>query len=335
MAKYQLIAVNYNELSMWVYEELLPWLAEREVDLILAHCITEEEVIAQAKKTDMYLAYKFKVTPNIINALPQLKLIMSSGIGYDHIDVPAATQQGIVVTNAATHCVEDVAELTLSLILACARKLVRLDRAARQGQWRPDIQPVHRFRGQTVGLVGFGNIARALAWRAQGIGLRVVAYSRTVPADALRKMGVEPVGLDQLLTQSDFVSLHWVLNEQTRHSFGQEQIKLMKPTAFFINTSRGGLIDETALINALKESRIAGAGLDVLEQEPPDPGNPLLAMDNVIITAHSAASTVEAPRDWLAEWQRIIEAFLAGRWPINVVNPEVQPKVPLIKVEET
>jgi phosphoglycerate dehydrogenase-like enzyme len=109
----------------------------------------------------------------------------------------------------------------------------------------------------------------------------------------------------------------------------------MKPTAYIINTSRGGLIDETALINALKEGRIAGAGLDVLEQEPPDPGNPLLAMDNVTITAHSAASTVEAPRDWLAEWQQIIEAFLAGRWPINVINPDVQPKVSLTKVAET
>jgi D-3-phosphoglycerate dehydrogenase len=316
---------------MWVYDELRPWLADRDVGLTLAKCATERDIIEGAQDADMYLAYKFPVTRQVIAALPNLKLLMSSGIGYDHIDVEAATEHHVVVTNAATHCVEDVAELTLSLILACGRKLCRLDRAAEGGQWRPDVQPVYRFRNQTLGLIGFGNIARSLAWRAKGIGLRVLAYSRSVPPDEIRKQGVEPVGQETLLSESDFVSLHWVLSEETKHSFGEKQIESMKPTAYLINTSRGGLIDESVLSKALERGRIAGAGLDVLEVEPPTPDNPLLMMENVIVTAHSAAHTVEAPRDWLGEWQVIIESFLAGRWPINVVNPSVRAKVPLRK----
>jgi D-3-phosphoglycerate dehydrogenase len=331
VAQFQLFAANYNESAMWVYDKLRRWLADRDTELVLRQCATEDEVIRQAQGADMYLAYKFPISRKIVAALPRLKLLMSSGIGYDHIDVPAATDYGIVVTNAATHCVEDVAEHTLSLILACARKLCYLDSAAQRGEWRPDVHPVFRFGNQTVGLVGFGNIARALAWRARALGFRVMAYSRSVPADEIRQQAVQPVGLEDLLRESDFVSLHWVLDEDTHHSFGERQFRLMKPTAYLINTSRGGLVDEAALINALQASWIAGAGLDVLEQEPPRRDNPLLKMSNVMVSAHSAAHTVEAPHDWLGEWQTIIEAFLAGVWPINVVNPDVEPKVSLKK----
>ena len=331
MAQFQLFAANYNKVVMWVYEDLRRWLADRGVELVLAQCATQDEVIERARHADIYLAYKFRVTRRIIASLPRLKLLMASGSGYDHIDVPAATDHGVVVTCGATYNVEDVAEHAVALILACGRKIRFLERAVRQGQWSCGglAQPRHRFRGQTVGLIGFGKIGRAVAWRARGLGFQVLAHDPYVPANEITEEGGEPVSLEELLQRSDFVSLHLRLNDETRHLLGEEEIQAMKPTAYVINTSRGGVIDEAALVRALEEGRIAGAGLDVLEQEPPSLDNPLLAMDNVIVTGHAAGSTVESTEDWQNEWRRVIEDFLADRWPINVVNPDVQPKVPL------
>ena len=325
----KLAAINYNKAVMWVYEGLEKWLAERDVELVLAECKTEEEAIAAAATAEMFIAYKFQVTRRVLSALPNLKLLISSSIGYDHIDVQAATDCGIVVTNPATHCVEDVVEINLGLVLALARKLCILAKASRQGKWRPDIQPIHRFCNLTVGIAGFGKIGRAFAWRVKALGFRVLACSKSVPPEEIEKQGIEPVGFEEMLRRSDFVSLHLALNDRTRHSLGEDQLKLMKPTAYIINTSRGGLIDEPALIKALQEGWIAGAGLDVLETEPPDRKNPLLNMDNVIMTAHSAANTVEAPQAWVSEWKQIIEEYLSGLWPINVLNPEVKPKAKL------
>ena len=177
--------------------------------------------------------------------------------------------------------------------------------------------------------MGFGKIGRAFAWRAKALGFRVIACSASVPAEEMENEGIEPVEFEALLRRSDFVSLHLALNNRTRHRLGEDQLKLMKPTAYVINTSRGALIDEPALIRALRDGWIAGAGLDVLEPEPPDRDNPLLDMENVLVTAHSAANTVEAPQAWVKEWKQIIDAYLRGRWPINLLNPEVKPRIPL------
>jgi len=336
MAQFQLFAANYNKDAMEVYENLRCWLADRDVGLVLAQYTAEDEVIERAKNADICLAYRFKVTRKAIASLPRLKLLMASGSGYDHIDVQAATDHGVVVTNAATHNIEDVAEHTLALILTCGQKICFLDSAVQQGNWSCALlaQPIHRMRGQALGIIGLGKIGQAVAWRANGLGFRVLAYDPYVPDNEIKKAGVKPVGLEELLQRSDFVSLHLRLNEETRHILSEKQLRAMKSTAYVINTSRGGVIDEAALIRALKEGWIAGAGLDVLEQEPPNQDNPLLTLKNVVVTGHSAASTVEAEQDWLEEWKKIIEDFLAGWWPINVVNSEVQPKVSLRKRPE-
>lgn len=329
MPKHHLIAANYNEGTMWAYDRLRHWLEERQVAFTLAKCASDAEVIARAQDANIFLAYKYPITRAIIQALPDLRLLMSSGSGYDHIDVTAATEHGVVVTNAPLHNVEDVAEHTLALILACARKLPRIERAARRGEWRPNVQPVHRLQGKTAGLIGFGNIARALTWRLRGIGMRVLVYSRSASAEAIIAAGAQPAELDTLLGESDFVSLHLISIESTRRILGEREFALMKPTAFVINTSRGDLIDELALIDALQTGRIAGAGLDVLAQEPPSPENPLLTIENVLISGHSAASTVEATDGWVQEWLTTLGDFLDGYMPTTVVNRGVQPRAPL------
>ena len=331
MSQHQLFAANYNQNVMWVYEDLERWLTERGVDFLLAKCVNEDEVITRAKDADIYLAYKFRVTRKVISALPRLKLLISSGSGYDHIDVQAATDHGVLVTNAAAYNVEDVAEHALTLILACGRKLRAVERLSRQGHWQCGalVQPTHRFVGQTVGLIGYGKIGKALAWRARALGFYVLVYDPYIPVEVIREQGAEPAGLEELLRRSDFVSLHLRVTEETKHLLGEEQLKAMKPTAFLVNTSRGAVINEEALMRAIQEDWIAGAGLDVLEQEPPDLDNPLLDMDNVMVTGHAAGTSAEGVQDWQNEWRTIIEDFIAGRWPINVVNPEVQPKAAL------
>ena len=331
MPRLEMFAANYNDSVMWVYNDLSEWLTERGVSLNLANCATEEEVMDRAREADIYLAYRFPVTRQVIEALPQLRLLMSSGSGYDHIDVQAATDNGVVVTSTATYNVEDVAEFAILLMLACARRLWHLERAVRgeEPQEGHLVQPAHRLHGQSLGVIGFGNIGRAVAWRARGLGLRVLAYDPYVPEETMRELDVEPIDLAELLRRADFVSPHLRLNDETRHLISHGELAGMKHTAYLINTSRGGVVDEAALIKALQEGRIAGAGLDVLESEPPEPGHPLLAMDNVMVTGHAAGSTEEGIQNWLGEWKTILSDLLKGSWPINVVNPQVVPRVPL------
>ncbi len=319
----QVFAANYERDVMWAYDLLRQELAARDIALALAECQTEKEVIAHALGAEIYLAYRLPVTRQVLQQLPRLGLVISSGSGYDHIDVAAASELGIPVCNAATYNVEDVAEHALLLILACARKLRLLEAQVRAGVWplAPRAQPRHRFRDKMLGLIGFGNIGRALAWRARGIGIRVLVCDPYLPVEDIRAAGCERADSETLLACSDYVSLHLRLNENTRHYMGERQFAQMKPGAYFINTSRGGLVDERALIAALERGHLAGAGLDVLEKEPPDPDNPLLDMDNVIVTGHTAGSTVESIRALVNEWLSIIDSYRSGERLVNLVNP--------------
>ncbi len=317
-------AANFEKDVLWAYELLREQLATRGMELRLEQCSTEDEVIARAAGAEIYLAYRFPVTRRVIENLPELRLIVASGSGYDHVDVAAATERGIAVCNSATYNVEDVAEHTLLLILACARKLRLLEEQVRAGVWplAPRAQPRYRYAGKTLGLMGFGKIGRALAWRARGIGLRVVVFDPFISEKEIVAADCEPATRERVLSEADFVSLHLRLSAETRHSFGAAELALMKPSAYFVNTSRGGLVDEGALIAALKEGRIAGAGLDVLEQEPPARDNPLLFMENVIVTGHTAGSTVESIHALVAEWLSVMDSFRAGARPVNLVNPQ-------------
>src|SRR4030042_3882283 len=268
---------------------------EKGIDFVKVIYKTDEEVIAATSDADAVITGAR--SRNVIEKLSKCKLIHSSAIGYDAIDVKAATEPGICVSTPADYCLEEVSDHAMALLLSCARKITRQDNAVRAGKWdsvgKPEFRtkiwpPMFRLKGQTLGLIGFGRIPRTLVPKAKGFGLRVIAYDPYVTGDIAAELGVELVDLDHLLRESDYVSVHTALTPETKHILGLEQFKNMKPTAYLINATRGPLIDETSLYIALSEGYIAGAGLDVTDTEPPSLNNPLFKLDNVIFTAHSA-----------------------------------------------
>jgi D-3-phosphoglycerate dehydrogenase len=254
---------------------------------------------------------------------------MQCTVGYDRVDVAAATRHGVLVANSPFFCIEEVSDHAVMLLLACARKLPHQLHAFRRHGWhRPaaveQMGAVHRVRGQTLGFVAFGKIARRTAEKMAGFGMTYLAYDPyLVPAD-VRPWNVELVPLDELCRRSDFVSMHGLLNESTRRMFGEAQFRAMKPSAYFVNTSRGGTVDEAALVRALREGRIAGAGLDVLEQEPPDPDSPLLSLTNVLLTPHTAGYGEESLADDCRHSVDQVVRFLEGQWPETLINPDVK-----------
>jgi D-3-phosphoglycerate dehydrogenase len=260
----------------------------------------------------------------VIQGLDRCRIIARYGVGIDTIDLAAATERGIVVTNVPDYCVGEVSDHAIALLLALARRLPKLLRATSAGRWQPmEAKPVHRLQGQTLGLVGFGRIAREVGRKAQALGLRVVATDPWVDAETLAAAGVESRELDELLSEADFVSLHAPLTDETRHLIDRRTLGLMKPTSYLVNTSRGGLVDTAALRAALGEGRLAGAGLDVLESEPPEDGEPLLSAENVIVTPHTSFYSEESLVEMRRKCTAQVIAVLEGRRPDYPVNPEV------------
>ena len=299
-------------------------------------CATEEELISACSEADAVIGLGIRITPGysfspkVIENLNKCRLIALTGIGYDNVDVTAATEKGICVTNVPYYCLEEVSDHTMALILACARKFYQLLPDIRRGKWSTQadylsaLKPLHRLSGQTLGLIGLGNIASTLVPKAKAFGFKVIVYSPHVSEKLFKKLQVESVGLDQLLEESDFVSIHTALTSETKHMLGLEQFKKMKSTAYLINTARGELVDEEALCVALSEGLIAGAGLDVLNTEPPSPNNALLMLDNVLITGHFAYYSEES-REELFMWPwKEVARVLQGKWPHGLVNAEVK-----------
>ncbi len=305
------------------------------IDFIKAPCKTEEEIITAASDAGAVITGLQPFGRKVIEKLSKCKLIHSIGIGYEGIDVKAATEQGICISTPADYCLEEVSDHAMALILSCARKITRLDKAVRAGKWdspeKREIRaklypPMFRLRGQTLGLIGFGNIPRTLVPKAKGFGLRVIVSDPYVSSKVGEKYGVELVDLDYLLGNSDYISIHAALTPETHHLLGLEEFKKMKSTAYLVNTARGPLVDQEALNVALRQSYIAGAGLDVLETESVNLDHPLLELDNVILTAHSAhyseSSASEIRRRPFEEISRIIDK----RWPHCLLNPQVKDK---------
>ena len=293
-------------------------------DVLVAAAGTEEELVRLAPQADAVLTCWKPVTPAVLDAAPRCRVVARYGIGLDNIAVAHATRLGIMVTNVPGFCVEEVSDHALALILACGRQVVAFARATRAGRWEQGSRPpLRRLRGQTVGLIGFGAIARALAAKARGLGLRVVAFTPRLPPDALGPLGTVTNDLDELLRAADYVSVHVPLTDETRGLIGARQLAAMKPTAYLINTSRGAVVDEAVLYRALTEGGIAGAALDVLDQEPPAPGHPLLALDNVIVTPHVAFSSEEAIATLQRRAAEQVATVLRGGLPEHLVNPEV------------
>ena len=272
------------------------------------------------------------ITAEVIRGLRRCKVISAAGIGVDKVDVEAATEAGIPVTNVPDIFTEEVADQAFMLLLAVNRKLLYCHQMATSGRWAQayaGLGSMPKIHGSTLGLVAFGNIARAVARRAQGFGMRVLAYDPFVEPATMTGLGVEPRSLDDLLRESDFVSVHAPHTKGTHHLMGEAQFALMKRSAVFVNTGRGKVVDEPALIRALEAGAIAGAGLDVLEEEPPDPDNPLLKMSNMVITPHMASYSNEANDARRRRVGQEIAAVLTGKRPRNVVNKSVLERLAL------
>lgn len=290
---------------------------------------TDIEFLEAVRDADAIINQKQSITRTVIEGLEKCKVIAHVGVGTEKTDVPAATELGIPVTNVPDTFIDEVADHTMALILGTYRRLTLMDNMVRDGRWieaRPYLYRFPRLMGQTLGLISFGHVARAVATRAAPFGMRILAYDPYVEELSISAYGAEPVGLTELLQRSDIVSMHAPGTEETYHMLTEEHFRLMKPQALFINDGRGSTVNENALIRALEEGWIAGAGLDVFEQEPPDPENPLLQMKNVLLTAHVASASARfAPKRRRRVGQEIA-LVLTGRWPMACVNPSVLDK---------
>ena len=286
---------------------------------------TPDQFLPEAEDCDALLnTYAGPITADVMARMPRCRIIARYGIGVDTIDLAAATEAGIIVTNNPTYCIEEVAEHTMALLLAAARKVAFYERLVRGGRWElPPGKPLYRLVGQTLGLVGFGNIARAVAIRAAAFGLRIVYSDPFVRAGQFDAPG-DKRELAELLAEADFVSLHPPLNADTRGMMNDDAFAQMRPRAVLINCSRGPVVDTTALVRALDAGRLASCALDTTDPEPlPDP-HPLRGRENVIITPHAAWYSEQAMVGLQAGAPNEVRRVLTGQWPVNVVNPAVK-----------
>ena len=273
-----------------------------------------------------------RLDADVISKLEKCVVIGLASVGVDMVDVAAATRAGIVVTNTPDVFIEEVADHAMMLLLAAARRTKQMDAFAHGGDWhkgRPLLNHIPRLMGQTLGLVSFGNVARCTAKRAKAFGMHVAAYDPYVSELTISEHGVEPVAFGELLERSDYVSVHSPHNEETEHLLDAAAFERMKEGVVIVNTARGPIIDEAALIDALRRGKVGAAGLDVLEQEPPAPDNPLLAMDNVLVTPHVASATSRMRPTARRRVGHEVAMVLRGKWPMSCVNPTVLPKTPL------
>jgi D-3-phosphoglycerate dehydrogenase len=281
----------------------------------------EQTLISLARDADAIGTNWAPVTANVIRAASRCKTVARFGIGLDNISVPTATGLGIPVTNVPDYCVSEVSDHALALLLAAARNVAFFHARTKAGEYNLSAgPPMRRLSGMTLGLIGFGHIARALFPKARALGMTVIANTRRLDDCGT---GCTMVPLDELLVRSDFVSLHAPLTDSTRHMISGPQLARMKPTAWLINTSRGGLIDNAALEAALAAGRIGGAALDVFEPEPPDLSDALYKNERVIVTPHAAFVSAESLHELRLRASRQIADALEGKRPANVVNPEV------------
>ena len=307
-----------------------------------------EEIIPRVEDCDALFAISVSLPEAVVSSLSRCRVISRLGTGTDKIDVAMATRKGILVTNVPYFCVEEQADHTMALMLAMARKLPQMAQAMAEGAWshsKRQSRSNQRLSTQNLGLIGFGNSAKATAQRARGFGMRVIATRRNMkaPRHEADNLGVEMVSLDTLLSESDYVSLHLPLSSETYHMLDEAELGKMKPGAYLINTSRAALVDEMALVKALREGRLSGAGLDTFEginpftEDETPPEHPLLELDNVVLTPHVGAYSVQASQDVSRGGVQNVVSVLSGHLPLaeNIVNPSVTPRVPLADYDDS
>jgi len=301
--------------------------ALQDLDAEIVECpATEEGFIAAAPHADAVYAKGMRFSAAMINALTKCRHIALGTVGVDYVDVAAATAKGIPVTNCPDTFIEEVADHAMMLLLATHRRCIEQDRMVRQGRWtegRPQLLRIPRLMGLTLGFIAFGRVARATARRARAFGLHMKAFDPFVEELTMSGLGVEPASLPEVLAGSDFVSMHLPDTPDSRGFLREQHFRQMKSTAIFINTGRGPTVNEAALIRALEEGWIAGAGLDVFETEPTRQDNPLHGMANVILSPHNASASSRFDPARRRRVGQELALTLQGRWPLSCVNPAV------------
>ena len=322
MAKYRIVTPAFAQVGYALEKEALAGLDAEIVEAPM----DEAGFIAAARDADAIYAKGMPITKAIIDALQNCKVITLGSVGVDSVDVKAATARGIPVTNIPDTFIEEVADHAMMLLLAGFRRLLEQDKMVREGRWkegRPALLKIPRLMGQTLGFISFGRVARAVAKRAAPFGLRMMAYDPFIEEMTISDAGVLPATLNEVLSQSDFISMHAPARPEVHHMLREEHFRQMKPSAIFINTGRGPTVQEEALIKALQEGWIAHAALDVLETEPPSHNNPLLRMENVTLTAHVASASARFDEARKRRVGNELALVLSGKWPMSCVNPAV------------
>jgi len=298
-------------------------LGEIDAELYDLNAKNEAEIIDKAGDADAFLVQFAKITEEVIESLPKLKVIGRYGIGVDVIDIESATKNNICVVNVPDYCIEEVADHTMGLLLGIIRKIPTQNIAMKKGRWDMSFKSIKRIRGSSLGILGFGSIPRNLVKKVSNWGLDIRVYDPFISKEIEKKYNIELTDFDKVLCCSDYISIHTPLNKKTKHLIGYEEFVKMKNSVYIINTARGSIIDEKALIKALKNNIIAGAALDVFEDEPISFDNPLLKMDNVITTPHISYYSAESEYEMQAGAAKGVVDVLQGKKPENLINKEV------------
>ncbi|MCL2852228.1 MAG: C-terminal binding protein [Defluviitaleaceae bacterium] len=313
-------------------------LGQLDMTLEQHNCLTPndaerlERLERVAGDADAVMTVGAKLDREAFARLKNCKVIGRYGGGIDNIDLEAATENGVVVTYVPVYCQEEVAALAVTLMLACERRLIQADKVVKSGDWKGSIKAcagARSHRGKTLGIVGFGAIGRTLVPLVRPFGIEVIAYDPYINLEHCKELGVRAVELQEIIETSDYISLHVPLTPQTRHMFGDKQFDQMKNDAILINTGRGAVVDQKALYTALKEGKIAAAGIDVLEAEPPNPEDPIFTLENVITSGHIAAATNESIERLRTLVSQGVVDVLSGKWPGVIANPKIKEKLTL------
>jgi len=295
----------------------------RPLDAEIIHTgnLTEPDALAAVKQADALMVTLERVTAPIINSMERCRIISRAGTGLDTIDIPVATARGIWVAYVPDYSIDEVSTHAIALLLTQARGIVPLVQSTRSGQWDPMCSgPVYRLREQTLGVIGFGRIGQATASKGRGLGLNVIVYDPFLNAEAAERLGVRAVDLETLARESDYITLHTPLIDATRHLINTDFLSKVKPTAYLINAARGPLVDEAALLNAVRNGQLAGAALDVLSTEPAGSDNPLLHEERILITPHSAWYSEEAKIEMRTRAAEEVVRVLQGQPPRAPAN---------------
>ena len=316
--KFKIVFTDFDFPSIDIEKNVL---SELNCEFLTPQTSNEDKLIEACRDADALLVQYAQITEKVINNMTKCKVISRYGVGVDSVDGKAARTRGIHLCNVPDYCTDEVADHSLALIVSLGRKIVRLSNAVKSGDWNVMVgKPIFNFKKQTLGLIGFGKIPQSLSSKAKNLFKEILVYDPFIVQETADKFGVRIATFYEILRTCDFISIHCPSNESTRHLFSLREFQLMKPTSFLINTSRGAIVDTVDLYEALDEGLIAGAGLDVLEKEPPEINSRLFRFENVVITPHAAFYSETAIEELHKKWALNVYRVLKGETPINVVN---------------